>query len=95
MEDYYYFELASETTVIASVTDYAPTSTYGTLMLYGPDEGDPENPRGDLIDWYSHDGESIMTVGPHNLAPGKYYVRVCTRTGYFTTQLYTLTVTSY
>lgn len=92
-EDYYYFELSSEQTVIASVTDYAPSSTYGTLMLYGPADGDQ---RGELIDWYSHSGESTMTVGPHDLALGKYYVRVNTVTGHYsTTQLYTLTVTSY
>ena len=90
IEDYYYFELSSGATVVVNVTDYAPTSSDGTVMLYGPAVGDD---RGAFIDYYGELGHTSMTLDPWVLGPGKYYVRVRTATGHSTTQLYTLTVT--
>ena len=90
IEDYYYFVLSESVTVTISVTDFAPTSTDGDLLLYGPAVG---NERGNLIKQYGKKGHSSMSLGPHSLGPGKYYVRVYTAQGYSTTQLYRLTVT--
>ena len=39
-EDYYYVQLAAGATINVSVEDYVPTSSYGTLALYGPAAGD-------------------------------------------------------
>ena len=90
VEDYYYFMLSATATVNVSVTDFAPTSSNGTVMLYGPAVG---SERGNLIDYYGPPGDSSMPLGPHSLGPGKYYVRVNTAKGHSTTQLYRLTVT--
>ena len=89
-EDYYYFELSGQATVNVSVTDFAPTSSNGTVMLYGPAVGDE---RGELIDYYGPPGHSSMPLGPHSLGGGKYYIRVYADKGHSTTQLYRLTVT--
>jgi len=89
-EDYYYFVLSASATVNVSVTDFAPTSSNGTVMLYGPAVG---SERGNLIEYYGPPGQSSMSLGPHSLGPGKYYVRVNTAKDYSTTQLYHLTVT--
>jgi hypothetical protein len=89
-EDYYYFELSAPATVNVSVTGFAPTSTNGTVVLYGPAVGDERGPQ---IDYYGPDGHSSMSLGPHSLGAGKYYVRVYTANGHSTTQLYSLTVT--
>jgi ligand-binding sensor domain-containing protein len=89
-EDYYYFVLSAPATVGVSVEDYAPTSSNGTVVLYGPVVGDE---MGDLIDYYGPRGHSSMYLGPHSLGPGKYYVRVYTDQSHSTTQLYSLTVT--
>jgi hypothetical protein len=90
VEDYYYFVLSATATVNVSVTDFAPTSSNGTVALYGPATG---SERGNLIEYYGPPGDSSMPLGPHSLGPGKYYVRVNTAQGYSTTQLYRLTVT--
>jgi len=90
VEDYYYFVLSAPATVNVSVTDFAPTSSNGTVMLYGPAVGDEQ---GNLIDYYGPRDHSSMSLGPHSLGPGKYYVRVYTAKGHSTTQLYHLTVT--
>ena len=90
VEDYYYFVLSAPATVNVSVTDFAPTSSNGTVMLYGPAVGDERGPR---IDYYGPLDQSSMSLGPHSLGSGKYYVRVNTAQGYSTTQLYRLTVT--
>jgi len=90
VEDYYYFVLSATATVNVSVTDFAPTSSNGTVMLYGPAVG---SERGNLIEYYGPPGQSSMSLGPHSLGPGKYYVRVNTAKDYSTTQLYHLTVT--
>ena len=89
-DDYYCFVLSAPATVTVSVADFAPTSTNGTVMLYGPAV---ENERGNLIDYYGPPGDSSMSLGPHSLGPGKYYIRVNTAKGHSTTQLYRLTVT--
>lgn len=89
-EDYYYFELPVPWAVTVSVEDYAPTSTNGTVALYGPVVGDEE---GERIDYYGPPGHSSMSLGPHLLGPGKYYIRVRTVEGHYsTTQLYSLIV---
>ena len=90
VEDYYYFVLSATATLNVSVTDFAPTSSNGTVMLYGPATG---SERGNLIDYYGPPGDSSMSLGPHSLGPGKYYVRVNTAKGHSTTQPYRLTVT--
>ena len=69
--------------------DFAPTSFYGTVVLYGPAIGDE---RGDYISHYGHPGERSMSLGPHSLEPGKYYVRVYTAEHHSMTQPYRLTV---
>jgi len=79
VEDYYYFVLSAPATVNVSVTDFAPTSSNGTVMLYGPATG---SERGNRIDYYGPPGDSSMSLGPHSLGPGKYYVRVNTAKGY-------------
>jgi hypothetical protein len=87
-EDYYYFRLSARATVNIHVTNFAPTSSYGDLYLYGPASG---TERGDRIDYYGRPGHSSMSLGPHSLEPGKYYVRVyATRTD---SKLYDLGVT--
>jgi len=89
-DDYYYFVLPASATVNVSVTNFAPTSTNGTVMLYGPVVGDEQ---GNLIDYYGPRDHSSMSLGPHSLGPGKYYVRVYTTKEHSTAQLYHLTVT--
>jgi hypothetical protein len=89
-DDYYYFELPSTATVSVNVTGFAPTSSYGDLLLYGPVTGDE---RGDFVGQYGYPGTSYMQV-VRSLGPGKYYVRIYTVEGHYSTsQLYTLTVT--
>jgi len=90
VEDYYYFVLSAPATVNVSVTDFAPTSSNGTVMLYGPATG---SERGNLIGYYGPGGDSSMSLGPHSLEPGKYYARVYTTQGHSTVQPYHLTVT--
>jgi len=89
-EDYYYFALSAPATVNVSVTNYVPTSSNGTVALYGPVVG---NERGPRIGYYGPPGHSSMSLGPHSLGPGKYYVRVYTTQSYSTAQPYHLTVT--
>ncbi len=91
-DDYYYFELATRAAVSVQVNDFAPTSSNGTVMLYGPAVGDQ---LGKLIQYYGIPGHSSMSLGPHELDPGKYYIRVYTVEGHYSwNQLYSLTVTS-
>jgi len=91
VEDYYYFVLSTQATVNVSVTNYVPTSSNdSTVALYGPVAGDERGPR---IDYYRPPGHSSMSLGPHSLGPGKYYVRVYTTQSYSTAQPYGLTVT--
>jgi hypothetical protein len=85
-EDYYYFELSSPGRVIVDVTNYAPTSSSGTVALYGPDSCT------NRIDYYGETGDTHMVLDNTLSDPGKYYVRVYTAEGYSTSQLYTLTV---
>jgi hypothetical protein len=90
-EDYYYFELSAPATVSASVEDFAPISSNGDLLLYGPASGDG---RGVLQGQFGKPGHSSMSIGPCPLGPGKYYIRVYTVSGHYsTTELYSLTVT--
>jgi hypothetical protein len=90
-DDYYYFELSAQAQVSVSVTDYTPLSgNNNTIALYGPSVGDQ---LGERIDYYRTPGHSSMSLGPHLLDPGTYYVRVYTNRGHSTTQLYHLTVT--
>jgi ligand-binding sensor domain-containing protein len=88
-EDYYYFVLSAPATCNVSVENYAPTSSNGTVALYGPVVGDE---MGDLIDYYGPPDHSSMYLGPHSLGPGKYYVRVYTAQDHSSTQLYRLKV---
>jgi ligand-binding sensor domain-containing protein len=89
-DDWYYFRLAEGSTVSVSVEDFAPNSTYGDLLLYGPATGDE---RGELIDYVGGipAGSSSMDL-EESLGPGRYYVRVYTAQHHSTTQLYRLTV---
>jgi uncharacterized repeat protein (TIGR01451 family) len=88
--DYYYFTLPVTATVRLTVTNFAPTSSYGTVVLNGPARGD----RGPYIDHYGKLNDSSMYLGPHRLRPGRYHILVYTRPGYYwPTQPYTLAVT--
>lgn len=89
-DDYFYFELSSHTTVNVVVDQFAPTSSNGTVSLYGPASG---NGRGELIDYYGEPGDTSMSLGPHTLRPGKYYIRVYTAGNHSETQAYRLKVT--
>jgi hypothetical protein len=82
--------LSAPATVNVSVTDFAPTSSNGTVMLYGLAVG---SERGNLIEYYGPPGQSSMSLGPHSLGPGKYYVRVYTENPHSTVQRYRLVVT--
>ena len=87
--DYYYFELVAPATVNVSVTDYAPTSSYGAVALYYDDCSDE-----DRIDYFGIPGLTSMSLGPHYLdRPGRYFIQVYTAAQHSNTQLYTLTVT--
>jgi ligand-binding sensor domain-containing protein len=90
MDDWYYFRLAEGSTVSVSVEDFAPISTYGDLLLYGPLTGGELG--ADPVAQYGLSGSSSMSLGPLPLEPGKYYVRVRTAQHHSTTQLYRLTV---
>jgi len=87
-EDYYYFTLSARTLVNVTVTNFAPTSSNGTVMLYGPAVGAE---RGTLIDYYGPGGYSSMYLEA-SLGPGRYYIRVRTAKEHSTQQLYHLTV---
>jgi hypothetical protein len=87
-EDYYYFTLPAKVTVNVTVTDFAPTSSNGTVALYGPAVGDE---RGDYIVHYGDDGRRLMHL-EESLGPGKYYIRVYTAQEHSTQQLYSLTM---
>jgi hypothetical protein len=65
-DDYYFFELGTSSSVLIEVKNYRAR---GDLLLY--DE------RGDLIGQWGRGG-SQMEVGPLNLEPGRYYIRVYT-----------------
>ena len=78
-DDYFFFELTSPAEVNVNVTNYAPTSSFGTVLLYGPATG---GELGDLVDYYGLSGRSDMSLGPHTLDAGKYYVRVNTVEGH-------------
>jgi uncharacterized repeat protein (TIGR01451 family) len=88
-EDYYYFTLSATTRVGVTVTHFAPTSSNGTVMLYGPAVGDD---RGLRIGYYGPGGHSSMYL-QKSLGPGKYYIRVYTAKEHSTRQLYRLAVT--
>jgi len=88
-DDYYCFELSAQAMVNINVENFAPTSSNGTVALYGPAVGDE---RGEQIDYYGELAHSSMSLGPHSLRPGKYYIRVYTASSHSTTQLYSLTV---
>jgi hypothetical protein len=90
-DDYYYFELGLPASVDISVSNYVPTSSNGTVALYGPAIGDEHGP---LIDYYGPPGHSSMLLGPHGLGQGKYFIRVYTASDHSTTQLYSLTITA-
>jgi hypothetical protein len=89
-EDYYYFQLSAPATVSVNVENFVPTSSNGTVALYGPVTG---NELGEQIAYYGTPGHSSMSLGPHPLGPGKYYVRVYTANGFSTTQPYALRIT--
>jgi uncharacterized repeat protein (TIGR01451 family) len=88
-EDYYYFTLSATTLVSVTVTHFAPTSSNGTVALYGPAVGDE---RGPYIVHYGAAGHSSMYLKEW-LGRGKYYIRVYTAKEHSTQQLYRLTVT--
>jgi hypothetical protein len=87
-EDYYYFTLPATATMTVTVTDFAPTSSNGTVALYGPAVGDQ---RGPYIAHYGEDGRWSMYL-EESLGPGKYYIRVYTAKEHSTQQLYSLTM---
>jgi hypothetical protein len=87
-EDYYYFTLSATATVNVTVTNFAPTSSNGTVALYGPVVGDE---RGTPIDYYGPRGDSSMYLEAL-LGPGKYYIQVYTAEGHRRHELYRLTV---
>jgi basic membrane protein A len=89
-DDYFFFELSSQATVEVLVEQFAPTSSNGTVSLYGPASG---GERGELIDYYGEPGDASMALGPHTLGPGTYYVRIYTAEDHSTSQAYRLTVT--
>jgi len=87
-QDYYYFELSASTMVSVSVGDFAPTSSNGDLVLYGPANGDD---CGLYIVHFGKPGHSSMHF-ERSLAPGKYHIQVYTAKKHSTTELYSLTV---
>jgi hypothetical protein len=89
IDDYYYFELSLPESVNVSVSDFAPTSSNGTVALYGPADGDEKGPQ---IDAYGSPGHTSMSLGPHRLGPGKYFVHIYTASDHSTTEPYSLTV---
>jgi hypothetical protein len=89
IDDYYYFELSLQDSVNVSVSDFAPTSSNGTVALYGPADGDQLGPQ---IDAYAPPGHSSMVLGPHELETGKYFVHIHTASDHSETQPYSLTV---
>jgi hypothetical protein len=84
--DYYYFTLSSAKTVSIVVSDFAPTSSKGDLLLYNGAEV--------LIRWFGIPGYTEMRLDDVELGAGKYYIQVYTVSGNFSdSQLYTLRVT--
>jgi hypothetical protein len=92
MEDFYHFDLSLPASVSVNVSDFAPTSSNGSVMLYGPSDGDDTGPE---IDSYTQSEHSSMRLGPHGLGPGKYFVRVYTAADYSSDDLYSLAVTAH
>jgi hypothetical protein len=85
-DDYYFFELPSAAAVSVNVTNFAPTSTYGDLILYNEQE--------EYVTQYGTPGKDFLLIDSYLLQPGKYYVRIYTVLGHYSTsQLYTLTLT--
>jgi len=82
--DYYFINLVTPATVTVQVTGYSAT---GQLIVYDKD-GTTELGRD-----YDPDHNGVMTFGPLNLSPGKYYVRIYTSGGFNTSSLYSLVVT--
>jgi hypothetical protein len=89
-EDYYTFTLPGARTVDVVVSDYAPTSDNGQLLVYGPAVG---NERGPLVGQFGLPGQTEMRIDDLALGAGKYYVRIFTSSAYSNSQLYTLRVT--
>lgn len=87
-DDYYHFRLEERSTVTVTVEDYAPTSTSGTVALYGTAFDKRPEP---LITYFGEGGQDSMSLGPCSLEPGKYYVRVYTADNH-SDDLYTLKV---
>ncbi len=88
--DYFYLELSSQATVEVVVEDFAPTSSHGDLLLYGPAAG---GKRGEQVAQFGVRGRSTMSLGPLTLRPGRYHVRIYTAGNRSTTEAYRLTVT--
>jgi uncharacterized repeat protein (TIGR01451 family) len=88
-QDYYYFELSASTMVSVSVGNFAPTSSNGDLVLYGPANSDD---CGLYIAHFGKPGHSSMHL-ERPLGPGKYHIQVYTAKKHSTTELYSLTVT--
>lgn len=89
-DDYYYFNLSAPITVSIHINHFAPSSSNGDLVLYGPADGNQCGPR---IAHFGKPGYSSMSLGPRSLAPGKYHIRVYTAQGFSTSVRYSLIVT--
>ena len=88
--DYYRFTLDSSTTMTVTLSDYAPTGEVGTLSLYGPAAGED---TGDLVEATGPGPETTLSLGPHALEAGTYYVLIETdEVAWTDTVTYTLTV---
>jgi hypothetical protein len=85
--DYYYFTLSSAKTVDFLVSNYAPTSEFGDLLIYNNVDPGP-------IAQFGLSGYTQMWINDLSLGAGKYYVQVYTVDGHFSNaQLYALRVT--
>jgi hypothetical protein len=83
--DYYYFVLPSARTVDIVVSNFAPTSSNGDLII--------RDEALQLKASFGLPGQTVMRIDDLALAAGKYYVHVYTASNYSNSQLYTLQVT--
>ncbi len=80
-EDFYYVLLFNASQVIFSVTTYQAS---GWLIVYNEQYAEVSR---------KFVQNNQMVIGPSNLSPGKYYIRIYTSQPYNSTGLYTLTIT--
>jgi hypothetical protein len=82
-EDIYFINLNTSTTVTVQVSGYQAS---GQLFIY--DEQLNE------LGWDNNpDNDQVLTLGPLNLSPGKYYIRIYTAEPFNPSDLYQLVVT--